>query len=232
MTVHPEPAAESGPESGTAMRVVLADDDELFRVSLAALLDRHGYSVVAETADATRLLAAVGLHQPDLAVVDIRMPPTGQLEGLHAAIRIRAEHPGTGVLLLSQHLESAHLAELVGQGARGIGYLLKGRVTGPVFLDAVNRVASDGCAFDPDVVTAMLNRPRVDDELTGLTSREREVLSLMAQGSSNGAIALELYLTTKTVETHIRRIFRTLRLPEEADHNRRVLAVLAYLRST
>ncbi|MDT3446174.1 response regulator transcription factor [Pseudofrankia sp. BMG5.37] len=229
VTTAPDPAA-------TVTRVVLADDASLFRSALAELLERDGCAIVAQAGNADELLDAVERHRPDLAVVDIRMPPTHRLEGLRAAVLLRRRHPGTGVLLLSQHLEVAHLDELVGQTASGVGYLLKDRVTGPDFLDAVRRVAADGCAFDLEVVR-MLAGGRLGggtgrrDELAELSSRERQVLALMAQGRSNNGIADELHLTTRTVETHVRSVFQRLALADEAEHNRRVLAVLAYLRS-
>jgi DNA-binding NarL/FixJ family response regulator len=210
---------------------VLADDASLFREALAELLERDGCAITAQVGDADGLIDAVGRHRPDIAVVDIRMPPTHRLEGLRAAVLLRQRHPGTGVLLLSQHLEAAHLDELVGQSARGVGYLLKDRVSGPDFLDAVRRVAADGCAFDPEVVPLLAAGRRRRDELAELSPREREVLALMAQGRSNSAIATELHLTSRTVETHVRSVFQRLALPDEAEHNRRVLAVLAYLRS-
>ncbi len=212
-------------------RVVLADDASLFRVALAELLEGDGCAVVAQAENADELLDAVERHRPDIAVVDIRMPPTHHLEGLRAAVLLRQRHPGTGVLLLSQHLEVAHLDELVGHTARGVGYLLKDRVTGPDFLDAVRRVAADGCAFDPEIVPLFIGGRGRRGELAELSPRERQVLTLMAQGRSNTAIADELHLTTRTVETHVRNVFQRLALPDEAEHNRRVLAVLVYLRS-
>ena len=214
------------------LRVVLADDARLFRVALAELLDHNGCTTVAQVGDADGLLAAVAATEPDLAVIDIRMPPTHRLEGLRAAIQLRRTRPELGVLLLSNHLEATHLVELVGEVAHGVGYLLKDRASGPEFLDAVRRVAAGGCAFDPEVITVMLNGRRRRDSLDRLTAREREVLGLMAQGSSNPAIAARLHLTAKTVETHVRNIFQRLDLPAEAHHDRRVLAVLAYLRSS
>lgn len=243
MTTATTPPGPPGPPAGV-IRVVLADDAALFRDALAELLERDGCAIVAQAGDAAGLLDAVERHRPDLAVVDIRMPPGFHLEGLRAAVRLRRSHPGTGVLLLSQHLEAAHLDELVGDTARGVGYLLKDRASGPGFLDAVRRVATDGCAFDPEVVplliggragggggTSSAGRAGGRDELAELSPREREVLALMAQGRSNNAIADELHLTTRTVETHVRGVFQRLALPDEAEHNRRVLAVLAYLRS-
>ncbi|MFD4673236.1 LuxR C-terminal-related transcriptional regulator [Lentzea sp. NPDC058450] len=215
----------------TGLGVVIADDARLFRSALAELLTKAGCRVLAEVGDADALLAAVEAHEPGLAVVDIRMPPDHRLEGLHAAVRIRTSRPSIGVLLLSQYLEVAHLTELVGDVTRGVGYLLKDRASGADFLDAVHRVAAGGCVFDPDVVAAMLAGPRRRDLLDGLTARELEVLALMAQGMSNQAIAERLSLTGKTVETHVRSIFQRLTLPVESGHHRRVLAVLAYLRS-
>ena len=216
----------------TGPRVVIADDARLFRSALAELLTGAGCRILAEVGDPEALVAAVQATEPDLAVIDIRMPPDHRLEGLHAALRIRASRPTVGVLLLSQYLEAAHLTELVGDTAYGVGYLLKDRASSGDFIDAVHRVAAGGCAFDPDVVSAMLGGPRRRDLIDGLTAREREVLALMAQGRSNQAIADALNLTGKTVETHVRNIFQRLSLPTEADHHRRVLAVLAYLRST
>jgi DNA-binding NarL/FixJ family response regulator len=215
----------------TGLGVVIADDARLFRSALAELLTTAGCRILAEVGDPDALLAAVETSEPDLAVVDIRMPPNHHLEGLHAAVRIRTSRPSVGVLLLSQYLEVAHLTELVGDVTRGVGYLLKDRASGADFLDAVHRVAAGGCVFDQDVVAAMLAGPRRRDLLDGLTTRELEVLALMAQGKSNQAIAEELSLTGKTVETHVRNIFQRLTLPIESGQHRRVLAVLAYLRS-
>jgi DNA-binding NarL/FixJ family response regulator len=214
------------------LRIVLADDSRLFQAGLAELLESNGYEIVGRVGDADGLRAAVSETRPDLAVVDIRMPPTQRLEGLQAATDIRRTHPDVGVLLLSHHLEVTHLVDLVGNDARAVGYLLKDRVSGADFLDAVRQVAAGGCVFDPEVVTAMFNAPRKRDQLSALTPREREVLALMAQGLSNVAIANRLQLTAKTVETHVRSIFQRLELPAELEHHRRVLAVLAYLKST
>lgn len=213
-------------------RVVLADDARLFRAALAELLSSNGCRIVDQVGDPDTLLASVEANRPDLAVVDIRMPPEHRLEGLHAAVRIRATWPEVGLLLLSQHLAVAHLATLVRDGARGLGYLLKDRASDTDFLDAVHRVAAGGCVFDPDVVSAMFAEPRGRHRLASLSAREREVLALMAQGRSNPAIATALQLTAKTVETHVRNIFQRLDLPAEAEHHRRVLAVLVYLQSS
>ncbi|MGH3914916.1 MAG: response regulator transcription factor [Pseudonocardiaceae bacterium] len=213
-------------------RVVLADDAVLIRDALAGLLRQHGFEVIAEVGDADSLLAAIEADRPDVAVVDIRMPPTHRLEGLHAAVELRHRHPGLGVLLLSQHLEAHCLDTLLGGDARGVGYLLKERVTGVAdFLDAVRRVAGGGCAIDPEVVGLMLRARQRDDRLATLTERERDVLALMAQGCSNRAIAQRLFLTPKTVESHVRHILLRLDLPPEPNDHRRVLAVLTYLRA-
>ncbi|CAO5239967.1 response regulator transcription factor [Frankia sp. AgKG'84/4] len=231
MTAATTSAADSAVPTAGATRVVLADDSSLFRMALTELLASNGCQVVAQAGDAEELLDAVERERPDLAIVDIRMPPAQHLEGLRAAVLLRRRHRGTGVLLLSQYLEVAHLDELVGRTARGVGYLLKDRVTGPDFLDAVRRVAADGCAFDPEVVPLLAGGRGRRDELADLSPRERQVLALMAQGRSNAAIAGELHLTTRTVETHVRNIFIRFALPDETEHNRRVLAVLTYLRS-
>jgi DNA-binding NarL/FixJ family response regulator len=210
-------------------RVLLADDSVLFREALAELLQRNGFDVVGQVGDADAVSAAVAGHRPDLAVLDIRMPPEHRLDGLRAGVRIRREHPGVGVLLLSQHLEAEHLVELVGEHAAGVGYLLKERASSTSFIDAVRRVATGGCAFDPEVIGRMVRPPRRDDPLEALSPREREVLALMAEGRSNPAIAGHLGLTAKTVETHVRNIFQRLGLPAQAHLDRRVLAVLAHL---
>ncbi|WP_309112697.1 response regulator transcription factor [Saccharothrix sp.] len=212
-------------------RVVLADDMTLFRQLLAQYLTGAGYHVVGQAEDGKSLRDMVSALHPDLAVVDIRMPPAGRLEGLETAVWLRARHPGVAVLLLSEYLEAAHLATLVGGQATGVGYLLKNRVSDKDFLAAVERVAGGGCAVDPEVVSLMLATRRRDGS-ADLTPREREVLALMAEGWSNQAIADRLHLTPKTVETHIRSIFQSLGLATEAEHHRRVLAVLTYLRST
>jgi DNA-binding NarL/FixJ family response regulator len=212
--------------------VVLADDARLLREALADLLAHNGFQVVAQASDAEELRAAVSAHRPDVAVVDVRMPPDHRLEGLRAAVEIRRYHRDTGILLLSQHVESQYLSTLLGDDARGVGYLLKERVAGAgAFVEAVRQVASGGVVVDKQVVARMMRLRRHDDSLTRLSEREREILALMAQGRSNQAICKQLMLTKKTVESHVRNIFTRLDLLPESDDNRRVLAVLTYLRS-
>ena len=214
------------------MRVVIAEDTALLREGLAGLLTDSGHEVVAKVGDATALLAAVQEHEPDLAVIDVRMPPDYSDEGLVAAVRIRERHPTTGVLVLSQHIETRHSVELLGSG-NGFGYLLKDRVLDVEdFLEAAERVARGGSALDPAVVAALVTPASRDDPLRELTPREREVLALIAEGRSNASIARRLWLTEKTVETHVRSILLKLGVSANEDHNRRVLAVLAFLRAT
>jgi DNA-binding NarL/FixJ family response regulator len=212
------------------VRVVIAEDTALLREGLAGLLEDAGHQVIGRVGDAEALLAVVQEHEPELAIVDVRMPPDFEDEGTRAAAVIRREHSSTAVLVLSQHIETRHVVELVAAGG-GFGYLLKDRVLDvDDFLDAVRRVAAGGSALDPQVVETLITAPRpspVDD----LTPREREVLSLMAEGRTNSGIAKRLWLTEKTVETHIRTILMKLGLPASADDHRRVLAVLTYLRS-
>jgi DNA-binding NarL/FixJ family response regulator len=218
------------------MRIVIADDSAVVRAGLAEILADSGHEVVAAVGNAGDLLAAVAEHQPDAAVVDVRMPPGYTDEGLRAAIAIRRDHPRTGVLVFSQYIETRYTAELLGAapggGAAGVGYLLKDRV-GDVdeFVDALTRVAAGGTALDPEVVTQLLGASRRNDALATLTPREREVLALMAEGRSNAAIAEILVVSDRSVEKHVGNIFSKLGLPpSDADH-RRVLAVLRYLES-
>ncbi|MGW7244493.1 response regulator transcription factor [Streptomyces sp. NPDC054804] len=215
------------------MRIVLADDERLFRAALAALLESRGHRVTAQVGDADALRAAVARTVPDLAVIDIRMPPTKRLEGLQAAVDIRKSHRGIGLLLLSQSVQVTHLAELTASDVRGVGYLLKERVADEHFLDTVGRIAAGECEFDQEVLGLLLNGTRRRGGLAGLSRREVEVLGLMAQGLTNPAIADQLVVTVKTVETHVGSIFRRLELPDESEgeYHRRVLAVLTYLQS-
>jgi DNA-binding NarL/FixJ family response regulator len=211
------------------VRVVIAEDTVLLREGLAGLLEDAGHEVVGRAGDAETLLALVGEHAPDLAVVDVRMPPSYDDEGTRAASEIRRSHPQTAVLVLSQHVETRHIVELVTEGG-GFGYLLKDRVLDvDDFLDAARRVSDGGSALDPQVVARLIAEPKRRTALDELTPREREVLSLMAEGRTNGGIARRLWLTEKTVETHVRTILMKLGLPAGEDDNRRVLAVLAYL---
>ena len=212
------------------MRVVIAEDTVLLREGLAGLLEDAGHEVVGRAGDADTLLALVGEHAPDLAVVDVRMPPGFDDEGTRAAAEIRRSHPGTAVLVLSQHIETRHVIELVAAGG-GFGYLLKDRVLDvDDFLDAARRVSEGGSALDPQVVATLVARP--SHALEELTPREREVLSLMAEGRTNGGIARRLWLTEKTIETHVRTILMKLGLQVSSDDHRRVLAVLTYLRAS
>ncbi|TWP50765.1 response regulator transcription factor [Lentzea tibetensis] len=213
------------------LTVVLADDAVLVREALAGLLARNGFHVVGQAGDADELHAAVDEHKPDVVVVDVRMPPEHRLEGMRAAVEIRERHPATGVLVLSQHVESHYLPALLGGDPSGVGYLLKERVaSAEAFIDAVREVAQGGCVVDQQVVAQLMRTRRRDDPVDTLSDREREILSLMAQGRSNQAICTQLVLTKKTVESHVRNIFTRLDLLPEPDDNRRVRAVLTYLR--
>jgi DNA-binding NarL/FixJ family response regulator len=211
------------------MRIVIAEDTVLLREGLAGLLEDAGHQVVGKAGDASVLLALVAEHEPELAIVDVRMPPGYDDEGTRAAAQIRGSHPGTAVLVLSQHIETRHIVELVTAGG-GFGYLLKDRVLDvDDFLDAVRRVADGGSALDPQVVATLIGAPRQVSALDELSPREQEVLGLMAEGRTNGGIAKRLWLTEKTVEAHVRSILMKLGLPVNNDDHRRVLAVLAYL---
>jgi DNA-binding NarL/FixJ family response regulator/class 3 adenylate cyclase len=214
------------------VRVVLADDSVLLREGIARLLEDAGFEIVAQSGTADDLLRHVGMHKPDVALIDIRMPPTQTDEGLRAAQQIRERWPDTGVLVLSQYVEPAYAMELLGENAEGVGYLLKDRVSDvDEFAAAVRRVAEGGSALDPAVVSQLVGRRRRDDPLEDLTPREREVLELMAEGRSNAAIAERLVITLRAVEKHVTSIFSKLRLPATSEDHRRVLAVLTYLRS-
>ena len=214
------------------MRVVVGEDSLLLREGIVRVLGDAGFEVVAQAGDAEDLVRKVCAHKPDVAVVDIRMPPTETDDGLRAAIEIRRRLPGTGVLVLSQYLEEGYALDLVADGAEGTGYLLKERV-GDVerFADSVRRVGEGGAALDPEVVVQVLGRRGREDPLVGLTERDREVLALMAEGRSNQAIARRLVLTERAVEKHVTSIFDKLGLTPAAEDHRRVLAVLSFLRS-
>jgi DNA-binding NarL/FixJ family response regulator len=214
------------------VRVVLAEDSLLLREGIARLLEEAGMQVVGQAGDADDLLRKVNAHRPDVAIVDVRMPPTHTDEGIQAAATIRERHPDCGVLVLSQIVEERYASELLAGDAGGIGYLLKDRVADlDRFVDAVRRVADGGSALDPEVVARLLGRRRRDDPLAALTPREREVLELMAEGRSNTAIAAQLVVTERAVEKHVTSIFAKLGLPPAPEDHRRVLAVLAYLRA-
>jgi DNA-binding NarL/FixJ family response regulator len=216
-----------------ALRVVLAEDSALFREGIVRILEAAGCEVVAAVGDRDALLEAASADRPDVVVTDIRMPPTGTTEGLEAAAAIRREHPGMAILVLSQYVETRHAVRLLEDGADGVGYLLKDRVAdGAEFVDALRRVAAGGSAIDPEVVSRLLTRAREGDDLARLTEREREILGAMAEGRSNRAIGEALFLSPKTVESHVGSIFAKLGLEPTADDHRRVLAVLAYLRAS
>ena len=212
------------------MRVVIADDSALLREGVARILADDGFEIVAQAKDADELVHAVRRENPDVAIVDVRMPPTHTDEGARAAREIRETRPEVGVLVLSQVVEAAHALALFSERAEGFGYLLKDRVLEiDDFLDAVRRVARGGTAIDPDVIAQLVGRRRDDDPLEDLSPREREVLGLMAEGLSNGGICRRLFLSPKTVEAHVKSIFTKLRLDAAPDDHRRVLAVLKFL---
>jgi DNA-binding NarL/FixJ family response regulator len=212
------------------LRVVLAEDSVLLREGIARLLEDGGFEVVGQAGTADELLLKVRSYSPDVALVDIRMPPTHTDEGLRAAKEIREKHPGTGVLVLSQYVEAGYAMELLSESAEGVGYLLKDRISDvDDFRAAVRRVAEGGSALDPAVVSQLVGRRRRDDPLGQLTPREREVLELMAEGRSNHAIADQLVVTERAIEKHVTSIFGKLRLTPAPEDHRRVLAVLAYL---
>jgi DNA-binding NarL/FixJ family response regulator len=214
------------------MRVVIADDAVLLREGLIRLIEENGHTAVAAVGDGPALVAAVADHKPDISIVDVRMPPSHTDEGLRAAVEARAQVPGTPILVLSQYVEVSYADDLLADRAGGVGYLLKDRVSEIAeFLDALDRVAGGGTVLDPEVVGQLLVRRRRDDPLRHLTPREREVLALMAEGRSNTAIARKIVVTEGAVEKHVRNIFTKLDLPPDDEQHRRVLAVLAYLRS-
>jgi DNA-binding NarL/FixJ family response regulator len=210
------------------VRVVIGEDSALFREGLARLLEDACHDVVAKAADAPALIKAVDTNRPDLAIVDVRMPPDNTDDGARAARRLRESHPTLGIVLLSQHIETHHSVELVGSGR--FGYLLKDRVFDvDEFLDALDRVANGGSALDSEVVSLLLRPLRATDQLAALTAREREVLALVAEGRTNRGIARRLWLTDRTVETHIASILAKLGIGADDEDHRRVLAVLAFL---
>jgi DNA-binding NarL/FixJ family response regulator len=213
------------------VRVVLADDSILLREGTARLLTEAGFDVVGQAGDADDLLLKVRSYDPDVAIVDIRMPPTHTDEGVQAAKEIRAHYPNVGVLVLSQYVEGDYALELIADSAEGVGYLLKDRIADLTeFAAAVRRVADGGSALDPEIVARLVGRRRRDNPIDTLTPREREVLTLMAEGLSNAAIAARLVVTDRAVEKHVTSIFGKLRLAADADAHRRVLAVLAFLK--
>ncbi|HTZ63836.1 MAG TPA: response regulator transcription factor [Solirubrobacteraceae bacterium] len=216
-----------------ALRVVIGEDQALLREGLARLLEGEGFEVVAQAADAPDLLRKAKAHRPDVVIVDVQMPPDRTDDGLRAAVQLREDENGIGVLVLSQHLEERYALELVGDRAEGVGYLLKDRVSDiAAFTDALRRVAAGGSALDPEVVARMVGRRRAENPVDDLTPREREVLELMAQGKSNQGIAATLVVTTAAVEKHVTSIFNKLDLASEPTEHRRVLAVLAKLRAS
>lgn len=217
----------------TGTRVILADDVVLLRAGLARLLSDAGCEVVGQAGDVEELISLVDRLRPDVAVIDVRMPPTHTVEGLGAARTIRARHPSMGILILSHHLETHNVVELINKSTGGVGYLLKDRVADPsALVAAVRDVAAGGTAIDPEVVALLLGRRRRVDPLEALTAREREVLASMAEGRSNLAIAEILSLSVKTVEKHISAVFAKLGIVEEPVRHRRVAAVLSYLRAS
>jgi DNA-binding NarL/FixJ family response regulator len=214
------------------LRVLVADDSVLLREGLVRLLEEGGCEVVAQAGDAEELLRKARGHKPDVAVIDVRMPPDNTDDGLRAAIAIRGEQPETAVLVLSQYIEEQYAVELIGEAHEGVGYLLKERVTDVgTLVDAVHRVAGGGSVIDPEVVSRLLRRHRQQDPIEVLSDREREVLGLMAEGRSNHAIATQLVVTERAIEKHVTSIFSKLDLPPAEDDHRRVLAVLTFLRA-
>jgi DNA-binding NarL/FixJ family response regulator len=220
------------PGEGDGLRVAVAEDTALLREGIVSLLRDAGHEVVGQASTADDLLSLVREASPDVAVLDLRMPPTHTDEGLRAAREIRERHPDTAVLMLSSYLEPSYAAELVSDDASGVGYLLKDRVYDvEEFLSALERVAGGGTAFDPKVVSALVGRSSQQDELADLTERERAVLALMAEGRTNQAIAQAMYLSPRAVERTVTSIFTKLELPDSSEHHRRVLAVIAFLQA-
>jgi DNA-binding NarL/FixJ family response regulator len=214
------------------MRVVVADDSPLLREGVVHVLTEEGIEVVAEVGDPVALLRAVERFEPDLAIVDVRMPPTQTDEGSRTAVEIRSRYPDIGVLLLSQVIEAQYALTLLSEHPHGFGYLLKDRVLAiDDFIQSVNRVAAGGTAIDPEVVSQLLGRRRAHDPLDDLTAREREILALMAEGRSNRGICQKLFLSPKTVESHVHNIFSKLGITADEDDHRRVIAVLTFLRA-
>jgi DNA-binding NarL/FixJ family response regulator len=214
------------------MRIVIAEDSAILRDGLVSLLTQRGQEVVAAVPDADELIVAVERDQPDIAIVDIRMPPTHTDEGLRAALLLRARHPDLGLLVFSQYVETRYAAELLASGSEGVGYLLKDRVADVAeFVDALSRVANGGTVLDPEVVTQLMGASRRTDRVDTLTARERQVLRLMAEGRTNAAIAGQLVLSGGAVEKHVTNIFVKLGLAQSGDDHRRVLAVLRWLES-
>jgi serine/threonine-protein kinase PknK len=220
-----------GSEGSRGVRVVIADDDFLVREGVASLLHRNGYEVVGQAGDGDHLLTLVRMQKPDLAIVDIRMPPTHTTEGLEAARTIRAELPDVAILVLSAYVDINHAMELLRSGERS-GYLLKRRVTDmDEFVDTLQRLVRGGSVVDPTLISELVDARRIDDPLEELSQREREVLALMAQGRSNGGIARRLWISERTVEKHVQSILAKLGLPETTDDHRRVLAVVTFLKA-
>ena len=218
--------------SEASLRVILADDDVLLREGVASLLARSGFDVAAQAGDAEELVCAIREQPPQLAIIDIRMPPTHTAEGLDAALQIRREFPDVAMLLLSAHVEVEHALELL-DGGRGIGYLLKSRVTDVAdFIDTARRIADGASVIDPALIQELVSARRRDDPLAALSNREREVLVLMAEGLSNGGIARRMWITEGTVEKHVKSILSKLGLADTADDHRRVRAVIMYLDAT
>jgi DNA-binding NarL/FixJ family response regulator len=212
------------------MRIVIAEDAAVIRAGLAEILTDRGHEIVAAVGDAEALKDAIVACRPDVAIVDVRMPPSHTDEGLRAAIAIRRDHPGVGILVFSQYIETRYAADLLATGSGGVGYLLKDRVANVAeFTDAITRIAAGGTALDPEVVSGLLNASRHASALGTLTAREHDVLALMAEGRSNSAIADRIFVSERAVEKHISNIFTKLGLPPSDSDHRRVLAVLAYL---